>query len=259
MNSISEIENKIYNLFVTAIEKYGLVSPDDHIGVCISGGKDSMLLAYLFKRYAEKRTDIKISYIVMDPGYNEKNRKKIEDNARNLDIPIEIRESKVFDSVKNIEKNPCYICARMRRGYLYKFAKDAGCNKIALGHHLDDVVETVVMAMLYSGQYQTMLPMLNSLNFKGMKLIRPLYLVREKLIIQWRDMRGLDFIRCACRFTEQLSQEENTSKRQEVKELIESLEKNNPDVAENILKSMHNVVTEKINGYYFSDEETEAY
>ncbi len=243
----------ILSRFLKALKDYELIKPGDRVAVCISGGKDSMLMAKLFQevlRYSE--VDFEAEYLVMDPGYNEANRLKIEQNARLLNVPITIRQTGIFDSVFNIEKSPCYVCARMRRGYLYRFAQEAGCNKIALGHHYDDVIETVLMGMLYGGQIKGMMPKLKSTNFPGMELIRPLYLVREDDIKSWRDHNGLEFIRCACKFTEAASAagaEENPSKRIEIKELIRSLKRTNPDVEKCIFSSMENVNIDTVLAY----------
>lgn len=241
-----KFKKNIWCKFTKAINEYQLVQPGDKIAVCISGGKDSMLMAKLFQEL--KRHDkfpFEVVFLVMDPGYNPENRRAIEENARILSVPITIFESEIFDSVFNIEKNPCYVCARMRRGYLYSKAKELGCNKIALGHHFDDVIETILMGMLYGGQVQTMMPKLHSTNFEGMELIRPLYLVREKDIKHWRDYNGLKFLQCACRFTESsaASNEDgsNVSKRQEIKQLISELSKINPQVEKNIFRSVENV------------------
>lgn len=236
----------IYSEFLSAIEKYGLVEKGDRIAVCVSGGKDSMLESLLFMRYAKENPDVSVRYICMDPGYNSENRTMIERNAEKLGIPLNIFETSIFDSVVRIEKSPCYLCARMRRGWLYRKAKEAGCNKIALGHHFDDVVETVLLSVLYSGQYQTMLPCVESQNFEGMKLVRPLYLVRERDIISWRDENGLCFLRCACRFTENAAEDEHLSKRAEVKKLISRLEAENPRIPYNIFNSTHNAVVEAV-------------
>ena len=198
-----KFKKSIWCKFTKAINEYELVQPNDRIAVCISGGKDSMLMAKLFQEL--KRHDkfpFEVVFLVMDPGYSPENRRIIEKNAESMSIPITIFESDIFDSVYNIEKNPCYICARMRRGFLYNKAKELGCNKIALGHHFDDVIETILMGMLYGGQVQTMMPKLHSTNFEGMELIRPLYLVREDEIKHWRDYNGLHFIQCACKFTD---------------------------------------------------------
>ena len=239
--------------FIRALKTYKLVSEGDRIAVCISGGKDSMLMAKLFqelKRYSEVDFDVK--YLVMDPGYNADNRRIIEDNARALGIPITIFETNIFESVYNVEKSPCYLCARMRRGYLYRFAQELGCNKIALGHHYDDVIETILMGMLHGAQIQSMMPKLHSTNFPGMELIRPLYLIREDDIKAWRDYNGLHFIQCACKFTDTCTtcnDGQNHSKRQETKELIRELKKSNPDVEKCIFKSVENVNLDTLIAY----------
>ena len=239
--------------FIKALKAYRLVNEGDRIAVCISGGKDSMLLAKLFqelKRYS--RVPFDVQYIVMDPGYAPQNRQLIEQNARLLQIPVRIFETDIFESVHHIEKSPCYLCARMRRGYLYAYAQKLGCNKIALGHHFDDVIETNLMGMLYSGQLQTMMPKLHSRNFPGMELIRPLYLVREDDIKAWRDYNGLRFLQCACRFTEACAargDEPSPSKRQETKQLIRMLKKTNPQVEQLIFRSMENVSVDAVLAY----------
>ncbi|MBO5488468.1 MAG: ATPase [Eubacterium sp.] len=235
----------IWSKFAKAINTYDLIQPGDRIAVCISGGKDSMLMAKCFQEIKRhNKFDFEVRYIVMDPGYSEANRCQIEQNAELMEVPIEIFESNIFDSVFHIEKNPCYLCARMRRGYLYSYAKEIGCNKIALGHHYDDVIETILMGMLYGAQVQTMMPKLHSTNFEGMELIRPLYLVREDEIKAWRDYNNLKFLQCACKFTEEntlQNMEENSSKRLEIKQLIKDLKKVNPFVEGNIFKSVENV------------------
>ena len=242
---------RLLSPFAKAINTYELLSPGDHVAVCISGGKDSMLMAKLFQEL--KRHDkfpFALTFLVMDPGYNEENRKLIEENAAKLEIPVEIFDSTIFNSVVDIEKSPCYLCARMRRGHLYAKARELGCNKIALGHHYDDVIETILMGMLYGGQVQTMMPKLHSTNFPGMELIRPMYLIREDDIKLWRDANGLKFLRCACRFTENNEVTEETewtpggepeSKRLAVKLLIKEMKKTNPFVESNIFKSVENV------------------
>ncbi len=240
-----KFRKNIWCKFTKAINKYELVKEGDRIAVCISGGKDSMLMAKLFQELKlHNKFPFEIKFLVMDPGYSKKNRELIEENAGNLDIPITIFESDIFDSVYNIEKSPCYLCARMRRGYLYSHAKEMGCNKIALGHHYDDVIETILMGMLYGAQIQTMMPKLHSTNFEGMELIRPMYLIREDDIKAWKDYNGLKFLQCACRFTEACSNvenEETLSKRLEIKNLIRELKKTNPFVEGNIFKSVENV------------------
>ena len=244
---------KIWRMFAKAINTYDLVKEGDKIAVCISGGKDSMLMAKLFQELKlHNKFEFEVKFLVMDPGYSPENRKVIEENARKLNIPITIYESDIFESVYNVEKSPCYLCARMRRGYLYKFAKDMGCNKIALGHHYDDVIETILMGMLYSGQVQTMMPKLHSTNYEGMELIRPLYLIREQDIKSWCRYNDLHFIQCACKFTDTCTtcnNEENRSKRVEIKELIKTLKQVNPYVEGNIFKSVENVSLEAIVAY----------
>lgn len=231
--------------FTKAIREYELVQEGDCIAVCISGGKDSMLMAKLFqelKRHNKFEFDVK--FLVMDPGYKAENRQLIERNAKRLNIPLDIFASDIFESVFQIENSPCYLCARMRRGHLYSRAKELGCNKIALGHHYDDVIETILMGMLYGAQVQTMMPKLHSTNFEGMELIRPMYLIREEHIEAWRDYNNLHFLQCACKFTENSAFHgdlENTSKRREIKQLIRQLRKINPFVENNIFKSVENV------------------
>ncbi len=248
-----KFKKKIWSKFTKAINTYELVKPGDKIAVCISGGKDSMLMAKCFQELkVHNKFDFEVKFLVMDPGYSPENRKVIEDNAKKLNIPITIFESDIFESVFNVEKSPCYLCARMRRGHLYHFAKDMGCNKIALGHHYDDVIETILMGMLYSGQIQTMMPKLHSTNFEGMELIRPLYLVRENDIKAWRDYNDLHFIQCACKFTDTCTtcnNEENQSKRIEIKNLISELKKTNRFVEGNIFKSIENVNLNTIVAY----------
>ena len=238
-------KKRIWSKFCRAINTYELVKPGDKIAVCISGGKDSMLMAKLFQELKRhNKFEFEVKYLVMDPGYNEANRHIIEENARRLNIPVTFFESNIFDAVYEIENSPCYLCARMRRGHLYAYAKELGCNKIALGHHYDDVIETILMGMLYGGQIQTMMPKLHSTNFEGMELIRPLYLIREDDIKSWRDYNDLHFIQCACKFTDTCTtcnNEENRSKRVEIKELIRTLKQKNPFVEGNIFKSVENV------------------
>ena len=239
--------------FVRAIKDYRLIRNGDRIAVCISGGKDSMLMAKLFEElHRHSQWDFDVKYLVMDPGYNETNRRIIETNARNLGIPITVFESNIFESVYHIEKSPCYLCARMRRGHLYTYARELGCNKIALGHHYDDVIETILMGMLYGSQIQTMMPKLHSTNFPGMELIRPMYLIREDDIKSWRDSNGLHFIQCACKFTDtctSCNNGQNHSKRQEIKELIRELKKINPGVENAIFRSVENVCLDTVIAY----------
>ena len=234
----------IWTRFTRAIREYELLAEGDRVAVCISGGKDSMLMAKLFQELRRHSDfEFEVRYIVMDPGYSPENRRVIEDNAKNLGLPVEIFESDIFESVYNVPKSPCYLCARMRRGHLYSYARSLGCNKIALGHHYDDVIETILMGMLYGAQIQTMMPKLHSTNFEGMELIRPLYLVREDDIKAWRDYNGLHFIQCACRFTDTCTtcSGDNHSSRAEVKELIREMKKTNPEVEQHIFRSVENV------------------
>ena len=248
-----KFKKKIWSKFTIAVREYELVNEGDRIAVCISGGKDSMLMAKLFQELKRhNKFNFEVKFLVMDPGYSPENRKVIEENARKMKIPIQIFESNIFESVFEIEKSPCYICARMRRGYLYNFAQQMGCNKIALGHHYDDVIETILMGMLYSAQVQTMMPKLHSTNFEGMELIRPMYLIREDDIKAWRDYNDLHFIQCACKFTDTCTtcnNEENQSKRMEIKKLIAELKKTNPFVEGNIFKSVENVNLDTVVGY----------
>lgn len=241
-----EFKTRLKSPFMKAITVYKLLEPGDKVAVCISGGKDSCLLAKLFqelKRHSAYEFDAE--YIVMDPGYNPENRALIEENMRNLNVPVHIFTSEIFDAAYNVDRNPCYLCARMRRGHLYSYAKELGCNKIALGHHYDDVIETVLMGMLYGGQVQTMMPKLHSTNFPGMELIRPLYLIREDEIKAWRDFNGLRFLQCACKFTENHAEVDeegrSPSKRLETKALIAKLKETNPFIESNIFKSVENV------------------
>jgi len=241
-----KFHKQLFTPFAKACKNYELIQDGDHIAVCISGGKDSMLMAKLFQEIQRHRKmQFDLTFLVMDPGYNKENRALIESNAKALGIPVTIFESTIFDAVDTIEKSPCYICARMRRGYLYSKAKELGCNKIALGHHYDDVIETILMGMLHGGQIQTMMPKLHSTNFEGMELIRPLYLVREADICAWRDYNDLHFLQCACHFTDTCTtcHEDGTtsSKRLETKKLIASLKKDNPYLEANIFKSVENV------------------
>ncbi len=237
---------QLFSPFAKACKIYKLIEEGDHIAVCISGGKDSMLMAKLFQEIQRHRhVNFELTFLVMDPGYNPENRALIESNAEALGIPVTIFESTIFDAVDTIEKNPCYLCARMRRGYLYSKAKELGCNKIALGHHYDDVIETILMGMLQGAQIQTMMPKLHSTNFEGMELIRPLYLVREADIIAWRDYNDLHFLQCACHFTDTCTtcheDVTSSSKRLETKKLIAELKKTNPYIESNIFSSVENV------------------
>ena len=235
----------LWSRFAKAVLTYQLVLPGDKIAVCISGGKDSMLMAKLFQeRKRHDKFPFELVFLVMDPGYSPENRMIIEKNAAAMSIPITIFETDIFQSVYNVNRNACYLCARMRRGHLYKKAQDLGCNKIALGHHFDDVIETTLMSMLYGGQVRTMMPKLHSEHFAGMEIIRPLYLIREDEIIHWRDYNDLHFIQCACRFTDTCTtcaSDRPVSKRQEIKQLIAQLKTVNPQVEQNIFKSVENV------------------
>lgn len=236
----------IFSPFAKAINEYELLKPGDKVAVCISGGKDSMLMAKLFQEIKRhNKFDFELVFLVMDPGYSEVNRLVIEKNARMLGVPITIFETQIFDAVYDVKQSPCYLCARMRRGYLYSKAKELGCNKIALGHHYDDVIETILMGMLYGAQVQTMMPKLHSTNFEGMELIRPMYYIREDDIMRWRDFNNLHFIQCSCHFTDTCSscREDGTtaSKRMEIKQLIKDMKKVNPYVEGNIFKSVYNV------------------
>lgn len=259
-NSCEEIEQSIrkrfrksiWRKFTKALNQYDLIRKKDRIAVCISGGKDSMLMAKLFQELKlHNKFDFDVKFLVMDPGYSPANRAAIEENAAWLGVPVSIYESDIFSAVYHIEKSPCYLCARMRRGHLYHFAKELGCNKIALGHHYDDVIETILMGMLYGAQMQTMMPKLHSTNFPGMELIRPMYLIREEDIQAWRDYNGLRFLQCACKFTENCEDcsKETSSKRLEVKELIRQMKLTNPFVEGNIFKSVENVNLDTVIAY----------
>lgn len=250
---IKKFRKTIWNPFTLAVRQYQLIQPGDKIAVCISGGKDSMLMAklmQLLQRYSE--VPFEVVFLVMDPGYNEINRNKIESNAALLHIPITVFETDVFAVANNSEKNPCYLCARMRRGYLYSKAQELGCNKIALGHHFNDVIETTVMSMFYGSQMQAMLPKLHSTNFAGMELIRPLYCIHEEDILAWKQYNDLEFIQCACRFTENCTMCDNGgggSKRQEIKILLRRLKRDNPNIENSIFRSIHNVAIDTMPGY----------
>ncbi len=255
-----KFHKQLFSKFAFAINEYKLLKENDRVCVCISGGKDSMLMAKLFQELLKhNKYYFELVFLVMDPGYSTENRKIIEHNAKILNIPITIFETNIFESVYNIEKSPCYVCARMRRGYLYSKAKEMGCNKIALGHHYDDVIETILMGMLYSGQTQTMMPKLKSTNFEGMELIRPMYLIREDDIKSWRDYNDLHFIECACRFTDTctsqacLTSSRTGSKRLETKNIIKMLKKTNPYVENNIFKSVENVNLSTVIAYKDKD------
>lgn len=250
---IKKFRKEIWRRFTAAINEYELIQDGDRIAVCISGGKDSMLLAKLFQElYRHGKKNFELVFLVMNPGYNDLNYETVKDNAKILNIPIVVFESDIFDVVADVESSPCYLCARMRRGHLYSRAKELGCNKIALGHHYDDVIETILMGMLYGGQVQTMMPKLKSQNFEGMELIRPMYLIREKDIIRWARYNKLQFIQCACRLTESCAScggTEQGSKRGEIKRLIADLAKVNPYIEKNIFKSVENVNLNTIISY----------
>lgn len=252
-----KFHKNIFSKFAKAINQYELVKEGDRIAVCISGGKDSMLMAKLFQELKKhNKFPFEVKFLVMDPGYSPENRQVIEENARKLKIPIQIFESDIFDAVYTIEKSPCYLCARMRRGHLYTFAKQLGCNKIALGHHYDDVIETILMGMLYGAKIETMMPKLHSQHFEGMELIRPLYLVKEADIKAWRDSNDLHFIQCACRFTENCATcgGGRGSKRDEMKELIAHFRETSPFIESNIFNSVQNVNLRTIIGYHKDNE-----
>lgn len=250
---IKKYRKEIWNPFILAVKNYELIKAGDRIAVCISGGKDSMLMAKLIQqlhRYSE--VPFEVEYLVMDPGYNEINRQKIESNAELLHIPITVFETNIFDVANNTDKSPCYLCARMRRGHLYKKAQDMGCNKIALGHHFNDVIETTLIGMFYGSQLQSMPPKLHSTNFEGMELIRPMYCIHEDSIIAWKRYNDLEFIQCACRFTENCTMCDNGgggSKRQEIKTLIRRLKRDNPNIEKSIFNSVHSVCLDTMPGY----------
>lgn len=260
---IKEYRKTIWRPFVKGLQEYEMIQDGDRVAVCISGGKDSMLLAKCLQQLKRQSdTKFELEFIVMDPGYQPENRKLIEENAALMNIPVRIFDSDIFDIVVDVDQSPCYLCARMRRGYLYSHAKELGCNKIALGHHFDDVIETILMGIFYGGQINTMMPKLHSTNFSGMELIRPLYFVKEEDILAWRDSNHLHFLQCACRFTEQIAKERaaageavnggdivHTSKRQEMKELIARLRKNSPFIDANIMKSVENINLDACLGY----------
>jgi tRNA(Ile)-lysidine synthase TilS/MesJ len=250
---------ELWTPFILAVKRYALIQEGDRVAVCVSGGKDSMLLAklmQLLQRYSDVPFEVK--FLAMDPGYAPANRCRIEENARLLGIPLTIFETDVFDVANAAEKNPCYLCARMRRGHLYSNARALGCNKIALGHHFNDVIETTVMAMLYGAQLQGMMPKLHSTNFEGMELIRPLYCVHEEDIIAWRRYNHLEFLQCACRFTEAISESGDgvgASKRQEVKQLLKALRRENPDVEKSVFNAIHAVSLDTFPGWKTRGEE----
>lgn len=253
---ITKYRKSIWNPFVGAVKEYDLIQPGDKIAVCISGGKDSVLLAkcmYELSKHSE--IPFELVYLVMDPGYRPKNRELIEKNAALLELPIVVFESSIFEVVDSAGGSPCYLCARMRRGALYSKARELGCNKIALGHHMDDMIETLLMSMMYASEIKTMMPKLKSTNFDGMELIRPLYKVKENDIISWAKYNNLSFLRCACRFTERSEIDEDLSKRYETKRLIASLKKVNPQVDDNLFRSAHNVNLATIVGFRKTDSD----
>ncbi|MGM9538556.1 MAG: ATP-binding protein [Candidatus Onthomonas sp.] len=247
---IKKYREELWNPFILAVKRYELVQEGDKIAVCISGGKDSMLLAKLMQQL--ERVSIvpfQAVYLVMDPGYAPENRQKIIDNAALLQVPIQIKDSNIFSVANSSDHSPCYLCARMRRGHLYSMARELGCNKIALGHHFSDVVETTVMGMLYGGQLQAMMPKLHSTNFEGMELIRPMYCIHEEDIIAWARYNDLHFLQCACRFTEQAAHGQGSSKRQEVKQLLRRLRQDSPQVEKNVFRAIHNLQLDTFPGY----------
>ena len=249
---IKQFRKEIWRPFVRGLQEYKMIRDGDKVAVCISGGKDSMLLAKCLQQLKrQSSTEFGLEFIVMDPGYHPDNRKLIEDNAALMNIPVRIFDSDIFDIVVDVDQSPCYLCARMRRGYLYAHARELGCNKIALGHHFDDVIETILMSMLYGAQINTMMPKLHSTNFQGMELIRPLYLVKEADILAWKEYNQLQFLQCACRFTEESSrrQNEELSKRKEMKKLIGEFRKTSPYIDMNIFRSVENVNTDACIGY----------
>ena len=258
MEKFKEIEHSItkkfkktiWKRFIHSVDEYKLINQGDKIAVCISGGKDSMILAKCMQLLrAHWNVEFDLEFICMDPGYNKENRKIIEENAKTLNIPIKFFDSPIFDVVANIKESPCYLCARMRRGYLYKYAQDLGCNKIALGHHFNDAVETILLSMFYGAEYKTMMPKLKSTNFEGMQLIRPIYLVREEDIMHWSNYNNLHFLQCACKLTEGVKGGELSSKRKEIKDLIANLKQTNPSLDINIFNSIHKVNLDTVIGY----------
>lgn len=252
---IKKYRKSIWNPFCGALNEYDLIKEGDKIAVCISGGKDSMILAKCMQElHRHSKIPFDVVYICMDPGYREDNKKLLLENIKTLNIPVEIFESSIFDIVKDMDGSPCYLCARMRRGALYAKAESLGCNKIALGHHFDDVIETVLMSMMYSSEIKTMLPKLRSSNFNNMELIRPLYKVKEKDIISWANHNSLKFLQCACRFTEDSEIYEGLSKRREIKNLIKEIKKTNPAVDDNVFRSLHNVNLSQIVGWRDADK-----
>lgn len=254
---ITKYRTALWSPFMRAVSDYELVKEGDKVAVCISGGKDSFLLAKCMQELAKHgKFPIQLEFIVMDPGYKKENRQLILSNAEKLGIPIHIFDSNIFETVNEITKKPCYLCARMRRGYLYRFTRELGCNKIALGHHFDDVIETILMSMLFGGEFKTMMPKLHSAHFEGMELIRPLYYVREKDIITWKNAYHLNFLNCACKFTDLVEKEEKSSKRLVTKQLIASLKEQNPFVENNIFKSVEKVNLNTLISYHKGNQMT---
>jgi len=252
---IKKFRKSVWNPFCGALNDYELIKEGDKIAVCISGGKDSMILAKCMQElHRHSNIPFEVVYICMDPGYREDNKNLLEKNIEILDIPVEIFNSDIFDIVNTAGGSPCYLCARMRMGALYAKAQSLGCNKIALGHHFDDVIETLLMSMMYSSEIKTMLPKLKSSNFEGLELIRPLYKVKEKDIIAWAKSNSLEFLQCACRFTEDSQIYEGLSKRREIKNLIANIKKTNPNVDDNIFRSLHNVNLSQIVGFREADK-----
>lgn len=251
-----KFRRKIWSRFVKACKEYQLIKPNDRICVCISGGKDSMLMAKLFQQLLKHSDfEFQVEFLVMNPGYNEKNLELIKENIKRLNIPAHIESTNIFEIANAQEKSPCFLCAKMRRGALYNMAKKLNCNKIALGHHYDDVIETTLMNLLNSGSFQTMLPKLHSTNFEGMELIRPMYCIREKDIVAWKNYHKLEFLQCACKFTEMSENTDKTSsQRLATKKLIKELLEYNPQVEKNIFKSTTNVICEKVLGYKIGDK-----
>ncbi|MGN1410802.1 MAG: ATP-binding protein [Eubacteriales bacterium] len=253
---LKKYRKTIWAPFISAIKEYRLISEGDRIAVCMSGGKDSALLGVLMKqlcRYSD--VPFEVEYIAMNPGYSEENLARLKDNCRKLELDVKLFDTNIFSVAEKQEKNPCYLCARMRRGHLYNYAKSLGCNKIALGHHFSDVIETTLMGMLWGAQIQGMLPKLHSTNYEGMELIRPLYKVHEDDIIAWARYNGLEFLRCACLMTEKSEYDENTSKRRETKNLIREMKKTNPDIEKNIFNSIHKANIDTLCGYKLNGEE----
>ncbi len=256
---IKKYRKQLWTPFIVAVKRYELIQAGDKIAVCISGGKDSMLMAKLMQEL-QRHSEVpyELEFLVMDPGYNTRNRQKIESNAALMNIPITVFETNIFDVANQAEKNPCYLCARMRRGHLYKKAQQLGCNKIALGHHFNDVIETTVMSMFYGSQLQAMPPKLHSTNFPGMTLIRPLYCIREEDILAWCRYNNLEFIQCACRFTENITVSacgSSSSKRQETKLLLRQLRQTNPNIENSIFRSIHAVALDTMPGFKSEGQE----